>query len=85
VSGVLDEGVLGGLFDLVLFPGVCDHLRHILMSFDNIWRVLKPTGTVVVETHIDNHFIIDDSTWTAILARSPRRIPEQLRRSANHE
>jgi hypothetical protein len=37
------------------------------MSFDNIWKVLKPHGTVLVETHIcDNHFILGDGTVTTL-------------------
>ena len=63
----LDEETLGGPFDLVLFPGVFYHLRHILMSFDNIWKILKPQGTVLVETHIcDNHFVLGDGTVTTL-------------------
>jgi tRNA (mo5U34)-methyltransferase len=75
----LDERVLGAPFDLVLFPGVFYHLRHILMSFDNIWRVLKPTGTVIVETHIcDDHFILGDGTVTTLKDVDPRLVDVPL-------
>jgi tRNA (mo5U34)-methyltransferase len=69
----MDEEVLGGKFDLVLFPGVFYHLRHILMSFDNIWNILKPEGTVLVETHVcDNHFVLGDGTVSTLKDIDPR-------------
>jgi tRNA (mo5U34)-methyltransferase len=69
----MDEKILGGTFDLVLFPGVFYHLRHILMSFDNIWKILKPGGTVLVETHVcDNHFVLGDGTITTLKDIDPR-------------
>jgi tRNA (mo5U34)-methyltransferase len=75
----LDEQILGGQFDLVLFPGVFYHLRHILMSFDNIWKILKPQGTVLVETHIcDNHFVLGDGTVTTLKAIDPRLVQVPL-------
>lgn len=75
----LDEDTLGGPFDLVLFPGVFYHLRHILMSFDNIWRVLKKGGTVLVETHIcDNHFVLSDGTVTTLKDVDPRLVDVPL-------
>ena len=69
----LDENLLGGKFDLVMFPGVFYHLRHILMSFDNIWKILKPNGTVLVETHVcDNQFVLSDGTVTTLKEIDPR-------------
>jgi tRNA (mo5U34)-methyltransferase len=63
----LDPAKLGGPFDLVLFPGVFYHLRHILMSFDNIWNILKPTGMVLVETHVcDQHLVLADGSVTTL-------------------
>jgi len=63
----MDEEVLGGKFDLVLFPGVFYHLRHIIMSFDNIWKILKPEGIVLVETHVcDNYFVLGDGKITTL-------------------
>ena len=69
----MDEETLGGKFDLILFPGVFYHLRHILMSFDNIWKILKPEGIVLVETHVcDNHFVLGDGTVTTLKEIDPR-------------
>jgi tRNA (mo5U34)-methyltransferase len=63
----MDEEALGGKFDLVLFPGVFYHLRHIIMSFDNIWKILKPGGTVLVESHVcDNYFVLEDGKVTTL-------------------
>ena len=77
----LDEGALGGPFDLVLFPGVFYHLRHIVLSFDNIWKVLKPTGTVLVETHVcDDHFVLKDRTVTSLRKIDPRLVDVPLLR-----
>jgi len=75
----LDEEALGGTFDLVLFPGVFYHLRHILMSFDNIWKILKPHGTVLVETHVcDNEFVLSDGTVTTLRAINPQLVKVPL-------
>lgn len=64
---------LGGQFDLVLFFGVFYHLRHIIMSLDNIWSVLKPDGELRLEGHIcDNHFILGDGTVTTLEQIDPR-------------
>ena len=74
----LDEKTLGQ-FDLVLFPGVFYHLRHILMSFDNIWKILKPQGTVLVETHVcDNQFVLSDGTVTTLRNIDPRLVDVPL-------
>jgi tRNA (mo5U34)-methyltransferase len=63
----LDKDRLGGPFDLVLFLGVFYHLRHIILSFDNIWGVLKDDGELRVESHIcDNHFVLGDGTITTL-------------------
>ena len=62
-----------------LFPGVFYHLRHILMSFDNIWKVLKPQGTVLVETHVcDNHFVLADGRVTTLKAIDRRLLDVPL-------
>lgn len=75
----LDEQALGGQFDLVLFPGVFYHLRHIVISFDNIWRVLKPGGTVLVETHVcDNHFVLKNGEVTTLKDVDPRLLEVPL-------
>lgn len=71
----MDEEALRGKFDLVLFPGVFYHLRHILMSFDNIWKILKPNGVVLVETHVcDNQFVLADGTVTTLKDVDPRLV-----------
>ncbi|HNX96969.1 MAG TPA: class I SAM-dependent methyltransferase [Candidatus Aminicenantes bacterium] len=75
----LDPDMLGGEFDLVLFPGVFYHLRHILMSFDNIWKILKPGGVVLVESHVcDNQFVLADGTVTTLKEVDPRLIDVPL-------
>jgi tRNA (mo5U34)-methyltransferase len=75
----MSEDTLGGAFDLVLFPGVFYHLRHILMSFDNIWKILKPHGTVLVETHVcDNQFVLNDGTVTTLKDIDPRIVDVPL-------
>ena len=77
----MEEEALGGKFDLVLFPGVFYHLRHILMSFDTIWKILKPNGTVLVETHVsDNHFVLSDGTVTTLKDIDPRLLDVPLLR-----
>jgi tRNA (mo5U34)-methyltransferase len=77
----MDEEILGGKFDLVLFPGVFYHLRHILMSFDNIWKILKPEGTVLVESHVcDNQFVLGDGTVTTLKDIDPRLLQVPLYR-----
>jgi len=69
----LDAQALGGEFDLVLFPGVFYHLRHILMSFDKIWEILKPNGVVLVESHVcDDYFVLGDGTMTTLKEIDPR-------------
>ncbi len=63
----LDEAKLGGPFDLVLFLGVFYHLRHIFIGLDNIWRILTPTGLMLMETHVcDEHFVLGDGTATTV-------------------
>jgi tRNA (mo5U34)-methyltransferase len=69
----LDVDQLGGPFDLVLFFGVFYHLRHIILSLDNIWGVLKDWGELRMETHVcDNHFILKDGTITTLKEIDPR-------------
>jgi len=71
----LDEKKLGGKFDLVLFPGVFYHLRHILMSLDNIWNILEPDGYMIMETHVcDNYFVLGDGTVTTLKDIDPRLV-----------
>jgi tRNA (mo5U34)-methyltransferase len=69
----LDPERLGGPFDLVLFPGVFYHLRHILLALDNLWGILKPDGSLIMETHVcDNQFVLGDGTVTTLQAIDPR-------------
>jgi tRNA (mo5U34)-methyltransferase len=69
----LDPERLGGPFDLVLFPGVFYHLRHILLALDNVWGVLKPDGLLIMETHVcDNQFVLADGAVTTLKAIDPR-------------
>jgi tRNA (mo5U34)-methyltransferase len=75
----LDVDKLGGRFDLVLFPGVFYHLRHVLVSFDRIWNVLKPGGGVLVETHVcDRHLVLADGTVTTLAKIDPRLVDVPL-------
>ncbi|MEO1523542.1 MAG: methyltransferase domain-containing protein [Cyanobacteria bacterium J06633_2] len=63
----LDAEKLGGKFDLVMFPGVFYHLRHIVLSLDNIWSVIKDDGEMIMETHVcDQHFVLGDGTVTKL-------------------
>jgi tRNA (mo5U34)-methyltransferase len=69
----LDADKLGGKFDLILFPGVFYHLRHIILSLDNIWAALKDEGEMIMETHVcDRHFILGDGTITDLASIDPR-------------
>jgi len=49
------------------------------MSFDNIWKILKPEGTVLVETHVyDNHFALGDGSVTTLKDINPRLLDVPL-------
>ena len=75
----LDELTLGGKFDLVMFPGVFYHLRHILMALDKLWEILKPNGSLLMESHVcDQRFVLADGTSTTLEAIDPRLIKTPL-------
>ena len=75
----LDEQTLGGKFDLILFPGVFYHLRHFLISLDQIWERLKPNGILLMESHVcDGHFVLADGTSTTLEAMDPRLVKTPL-------
>ncbi len=75
----LDVDRLGGQFDLVLFFGVFYHLRHIMLSLDNLWSILKDDGELLIEGHIcDNHFILGDGTVTTLEAIDRRLLTTAL-------
>lgn len=75
----LDERVLGGKFDLIMFPGVFYHLRHILIALDQIWESLKPSGLLFMESHVcDGHFVLADGTSTTLEGIDPRLVKTPL-------
>jgi SAM-dependent methyltransferase len=45
-----------GLFDVIIFPGVMYHLRYPIWGINVVRQVLKPGGTLVLETAI----VVDD-------------------------
>jgi tRNA (mo5U34)-methyltransferase len=67
----LQEDLLGGSFDLVLFLGVYYHLRHLFIALDNLWKITR--GEVRVETHvIDHHFVLNDGSVEELASIDPR-------------
>lgn len=45
-----------GKFDLVLCYGILYHLRSPLIAVENLMKLVKPGGTILVETAITNNF-----------------------------
>jgi tRNA (mo5U34)-methyltransferase len=69
----LDEAVLGGQFDFVLFLGVYYHLRHLFVALDNLWKITR--GEMRVETHvIDHHFLLEDGSAVELASIDPRLV-----------
>jgi hypothetical protein len=67
----LDEDVLDGQFDFVLFLGVYYHLRHLFVALDNLWKITR--GEMRVETHvIDHHFLLEDGSAVELASIDPR-------------
>jgi tRNA (mo5U34)-methyltransferase len=79
----LDAKVLGGPFDIVFFFGVFYHLRHPLMSLDNIWNICR--DYVLMESHVcDNQFVLDDGSVTTLEEIDPRLVDTPISRYYPH-
>lgn len=50
-----------GTFDLVLFLGVIYHLRHPLLALDRIHDVCSPDALLLLETHMIDEGLVDDT------------------------
>ena len=61
--GVYDLSPSLGSFDTVIFLGVLYHLRYPVLALDKIWSVLKPGGTLLLETAcLDDYVVLNDAT-----------------------
>ena len=55
-----------GFFDVVLFLGVLYHLRHPMFALDQIRKLIKPDGLLLIETQIATNYElqkIDAPAW----------------------
>ena len=58
-----------GRFDLVLFLGVIYHLRHPLLALDRIHDICSQEALLVIETHMIDEGLVDDSGDWRVLGR----------------
>lgn len=66
------EKIGGEPVDVIFFLGVMYHLRHPLLAIDNLWNLLKPNGTIYVETaYLDEYFVVDDAVYTSLESIHP--------------
>lgn len=66
------EKIGGRQVDVIFFLGLFYHLRHPLLALDIIWNLLKPGGTLYLETaYLDEYFLIRDDLVTSLESIHP--------------
>lgn len=57
----------GRQVDVIFFLGLMYHLRHPLLAIDGLWDLLKPNGTMFLETvYLDEYFVLNDNAFTSL-------------------
>lgn len=53
--------------DVIFFLGLMYHLRHPLLAIDNLWSLLKPSGTMYLETaYLDEYLVTNEDAFTSL-------------------
>jgi len=74
----IDSSILGS-FDVVLFLGLVYHLRHPVLAIDRIYDILSLGGQMILETHVIDGGLVDDSgNWVSISSIDTRLTEMQI-------
>lgn len=61
------EKIGGKQVDVIFFLGLMYHLRHPLLAIDTLRGLLKPNGTMYLETaYLDEYFLVSDESYTSL-------------------